>query len=133
MARQSFSDEQILAALREAARICGEPLSHGTYDGVARQVAGPSSARIIQRFSSWREACSAAGVTTTATSRRYTPKWDGTSVAAAVAQYLSSTGSTGTCADYQAWAREGDGRPSGATVRNVLGRWNEAKTAALSL
>lgn len=130
MARQSFSDDQIVAALREAARICGEPLSHGRYDAVAREVAGPSSARIIQRFGTWRTACSTAGVATTATSRRYTPRWDRTTVAAAVAQYLASPDRTGTYTDYQAWAREGEGRPSGATVRNVLGGWNDAKAAA---
>ena len=124
MPRQTFSDERILAALRAAASICGEPLSHGRYDGVAREVGGPSSARIIQRFGSWRGACASAGVATTATAR------DSTTVTAAVAKYLASDGRTGTYADYQEWARGRADRPSGPTVRNVMGGWNHAKAAA---
>ncbi|HNL51799.1 MAG TPA: hypothetical protein PKL68_07595 [Actinomycetota bacterium] len=130
MARQSYTDAQILQALRAAAALRGEPLSHSRYDAVAGRVSGPSSARIIQRFGSWRSACTAAGVTTAAAAREYRPKWDRATVAAAVAAYLASGGSTGTYTDYQAWARGEADRPSGPTVRNVMGGWNEAKEAA---
>ncbi len=130
MPRHTFSDERILAALRGAASMCGEPLSHGRYDTVASEVGGPSSARIIQRFGSWRGACVAAGVATATAARHYASKWDSTSVAAAVAQYLASDGRTGTYSDYQDWARGRADRPSGPTVRNVMGGWNPAKAAA---
>ncbi len=122
--RETFSDEDILAALRAAALEIGEPLSHGRYESLGR---GPSSARIIQRFGSWSAACAAAGVVSGSASRTYTQRWDRTAVISAVREYLI-TGS-GTYADYQDWARSED-RPSGATVRNVLGGWAAAKRAA---
>lgn len=130
--RQSFTDDQILAALRAAAGRCGEPLSHSRYDSVSREVAGPSSARIIQRFGSWRRACAAAGVAAGSPARRYTPRWDRAGVRAAVVDYLASEDCAGTYADYEGWARAGPDRPSGATVRNILGGWQAAKQAALA-
>lgn len=128
--RDTFSDEDILDALRAAAAQCGEPLSHTRYDAVSRSVGGPSSARIIQRFGSWRSACQAAGVTSGAAVREYQQRWDRAAVVAAVADYLASEGCTGSYADYTAWAAAEDGRPSGATVRNVMGGWNAAKQRA---
>jgi hypothetical protein len=128
--RQVYSDEDILGALRAAAGLCGEPLSHGRYETVAREVGGPSVARIIQRYGSWRAACSAADVASGVRAREYQHAWDAASVTAAVADYLAAQGSPGTFAGYVAWARAGEGRPSGATVRNVLGGWNAAKRAA---
>lgn len=128
--RRAFTDDQILNAIRAAASSCGEPLSHTRYDSVSRDVAGPSSARIIQRFGSWSQACSAAGVTSGIAARDYAPRWDRVSVTAAVAAYLASEECPGTYAGYEVWARAGADRPSGATVRNVLGGWSAAKAAA---
>lgn len=122
--RETFSDEDILEALRHAARQLGEPLSHNKYDTVP---GGPSSARIIQRFGSWRAACGAAGVESGSPSRTYRQRWDRAAVAAAVRDFLQ-LGST--YSQYEAWARENPDRPSGATVRNVLGGWAAAKAAA---
>jgi hypothetical protein len=130
--RQAFTDDQILEAIRAAARRCGEPLSHSRYDGVSGDVAGPSSARIVQRFGTWRQACSAAGVAAGSAGREYVQRWDRASVVIAVAQYLASEGCPRTYAGYEQWARAGADRPSGATVRNVLGGWRAAKAAAVS-
>jgi Homing endonuclease associated repeat len=127
--REAFTDDEILQAIRAAANRCGEPLSHGRYDSVSRDVAGPSSARVIQRFGSWRQACAAAGVTAGVPARDYTTRWDRASVTSAVAAYLASEGCPGTYAGYQEWARASTDRPSGATVRNVLGGWSAAKAA----
>lgn len=129
-ARESFSDDDIRRALREAAAACGEPLSHTRYDSVAASVAGPSSARVIQRFGSWREACGAAGVASSRPVREYDKRWDAARVAAAVAEYLTSGEGPPTYAGYAAWAQGSTERPSGATVRNVLGTWSAAKRAA---
>lgn len=128
--RMTFTEDQILDAIRAAADRCGQPLSHGRYDGVSREVAGPSSARIIQRFGSWGRACAAAGVTSAAAAREYAQRWDRAAVLAAVAEYLNSEGAAGTYADYVRWAQSGPERPSGATVRNVLGAWSAAKADA---
>lgn len=128
--REQFTDQQILHAIRAAADICGQPLSHTRYDGVSHEVQGPSSARIVQRFGTWRKACAAAGVESGVPARDYTPRWDAVSVPAAVAEYLAAEGSTGSYAGYEVWARASTDRPSGATVRNVMGGWSAAKTAA---
>ena len=130
MARQAFTDAQILAALRAAADLTEGPLSHSRYDAVSREVGGPSSARIIQRFGTWHQACRTAGVTSGRPARDYTPRWHRQSVTDAVAAYLASDDATGTYAGYESWARGHSDRPSGPTVRNVMGGWNEAKAAA---
>ena len=101
--QEAFSDADILRAIRDAARACGEPLSHTRYDSVAREVYGPSSARVIQRFGTWRRACQAAGVAARAAVREYQPRWGRVQVTAAVAEYLSAEGSVGTYADYEHW------------------------------
>lgn len=128
----AFTDDAILAAIRAAAALRGQPLSHGRYDEVSREVGGPSATRIIQRFGSWRAACSQAGVTSGTAGRAYEQRWDRAAVVAAVAEYLASPGRPATYTDYVDWARDRD-RPSGATVRNVLGGWNAAKLAARNL
>jgi hypothetical protein len=132
MARQAYTDAQILEALRAAAAHGQGPLSHTRYDAVSREVGGPSSARVIQRFGSWRTACEAAGVAPGTAARAYSARWHRQSVADAVARYLSEEAATGTYADYQAWAAGREDRPSGPTVRNVMGGWNEAKAATRS-
>jgi hypothetical protein len=128
--RGTFSDAEILSALRVAADRCGQPLSHTRYDAVAGSVGGPSSARIIQRFGSWSRACHEAGVSSVAASREYQKRWDAPSVTAAVMQYLESGEGPDTFAGYTAWARGNADRPSGATVRNVMGGWAAAKREA---
>ena len=128
--RDVFSDQEILEALRAAASMCGEPLSHTRYDGVSHKVGGPSSARIIQRFGSWSGACESAGVASGVTSREYKQRWDRSAVVSAVREYLAGDGAAGTYADFTAWAAADPDRPSGATVRNVLGGWNAAKEQA---
>lgn len=62
--------------------------------------------------------------------RAYEHRWDVPTVTAKVAEYLASRGCPGTFAGYEQWAKGDPGRPSGATVRNVLGGWDAAKTAA---
>lgn len=131
-ARDAFSDDDILRALRAAVVICGEPLSHSAYDRVSRDVGGPTSSRIIQRFGSWRQACDQADVRSCAASRVYQQRWDQQAVIAAVRGYLAEDGCAGTFSDYAAWAAGHQDRPSGATVRNVLGGWSAAKSQALT-
>lgn len=129
-AREAFTDDEILAAIRAAADRCGQPLSHTRYAGVSQDVGGASVARIIQRFGSWRRACAQAGVATSAPGRRYEQRWDRPAVVAAVSEYFATQDCPGTYADYVVWAKDGQDRPSGATVRNVLGSWSRAKQAA---
>ncbi len=126
-----FTEASILAVLRDVAAALGEPLSADSYDEVWRDYSGPSSVRIIQRFGSWNTACRAAGLRVNAGRTVYRRSWTQEQLVDAVADYLGSPGSRGSYAGYQAWAKEHDGRPSAQTVRNVLGNWATAKSAAL--
>ena len=125
--RRGLTDEQIVATLQAAAQRHGDPLSVAKYDAGGHE---PSSSRIIQRFGSWNAACVAAGLSTRATTRRYSRAWDAETVVAAVARYLASPDATGSYAEYAQWARTAEGAPSGQTVRNMLGSWAEAKSSA---
>lgn len=129
MRTPAFSDERLLGDLRAAAAELGEPLTAGGYDGWQRGRDSASPALLIRRFGSWNEACSRAGVATNKT-RSTTRRWSDEEVVAVVAAYLRARGSAGTFADYCAWAKEQDGVPSGATLRQRFPRWNEVKARA---
>lgn len=129
-----FSDAIILAHLREAAREAGQPLTVRMYEDVRSGFGGASSALVLQRFGTWREACVQAGVQHGQPVRRnYRRRWTPEQLAQAVAAYLRHDGTRGSFADYEAWARRTDGMPSGQTIRTHFGTWSAAKTAALVL
>lgn len=65
----AYTDEQILAGLRAAAEEHGQPLSVTQYDAYAASHDVVGRVRIIQRFSSWNQACEAAGLLVNATQR----------------------------------------------------------------
>ena len=129
MRTPDYSDEQLLAAIAAAAAELGEPLKAGAYDAWQRgRDDAASPALVIRRFGSWIEACTRAGVATNKT-RSTSRRWSDDEVVRVVATYLRSPGSTGTFADYSAWAREHDGVPSGATLRQRF-PWAEVKERA---
>lgn len=131
MRAPTFSDERILAGLREAAAEAGEPLAVTGYDGWRRDREAPSSTLVIRRFGSWTAACAAAGVSSNKT-RSTSRKWSDADVLAAVAAYLASEGSTGSYAGYVEWARVTDGAPSGPLLRQ-RGAWADLKQQAQQL
>lgn len=63
---RGWSEARILGLLRRAARTIDGPLSVSKFQAWGRknQVPLPSVLTIINRFGSWREACSAAGLST---------------------------------------------------------------------
>jgi hypothetical protein len=124
-----YSDRDLVAALAAAAVELGEPLTVGAYDAWQRGRDGAASpALVIRRFGSWTQACARAGVATN-TTRSTSRRWTDDEVVGVVASYLGSPGSTGTFADYTAWARTQEGAPSGATLRQRL-PWAEVKARA---
>lgn len=132
MRSPDFSDEQLLAALREAAAELGDPLTAGDYDTWQRgRDAAASPALLIRRFGSWRHACLAAGLRTN-TTRSTSRRWTDDDVVAIVAAYLRSEGATGSFAGYSEWAKEQPDAPSGATLRQ-RGAWAEIKAQAEGL
>jgi hypothetical protein len=127
-----YSDQQLVAALAAAAVELGEPLKVGAYDAWQRgRDDAASPALVIRRFGSWKQACTRAGVATN-TTRSTSRRWTDEQVVGIVASYLRSPGSTGTFADYTAWARAQQGAPSGATLRQRL-PWAEVKARAENL
>jgi len=129
MRAPEFSDSQLLARLRAAAAELGEPLTAAAYDRWQRSHEGASPALLIRRFGSWNEACAKAGVATNKT-RSTSRRWSDEQVVEIVASYLRAPGSTGSFADYSAWAREQPGAPSGATLRQRYPSWTEVKQRA---
>jgi hypothetical protein len=124
-----FHDDQLRAGLRAAAAELGEPLTATGYDDWQRgHDDAASTALLIRRFGSWRAACAAAGVGANAT-RSTSRRWSEDDLVAIVAAYLRSPGSTGSFADYSAWARTQPDAPSGATLRQ-RGTWADLKQRA---
>jgi hypothetical protein len=132
MRTPEFSDQHLVAFLQAAAAELGEPLTAGSYDAWQRSRDAASPALLIRRFGSWNGACARAGVATNKT-RSTTRRWSDEEVIGIVASYLRAPGSTGSFADYSAWAKEQDGVPSGATLRQRYPRWSEVKQRAQAL
>lgn len=128
MRTPEFSDDQLLADLARAAAELGEPLTVGGYDAWQRGRTAASPALLVRRFGTWNQACSRAGVATNKT-RSTSRRWTEDQVVGIVARYLRAEGSTGSFADYTAWAREQPGVPSGATLRQRFA-WAEIKERA---
>lgn len=128
MAGAKYTDEQIFAGLRAAAESVDGPLSVATYDAWRLEHGGASGIGIIRRFGKWHIACERAGVEVIARPIR-TTGFTEADVIAAVAGYLVEPDSSGSFSGYVAWAKQREGVPSGATVRNFL-TWQRAKELA---
>lgn len=128
MRAPEYSDARLAADLAAAADELGQPLTASAYDAWQRSHDAASPALLIRRFGSWNEACARAGVATNKT-RSTTRRWSDDDAVAIVASYLTAPGSTGTFADYSEWARQQDGAPSGATLRQRC-PWAEIKQRA---
>ncbi|WP_220699266.1 homing endonuclease associated repeat-containing protein [Nocardioides cavernaquae] len=130
MRAPTFTDDQLLEAVRTAAAEVGAPLPVTAYD--AWRKAGDrdcaSGTLVIRRLGSWNAACEAAGVATNKT-RSTSRRWTDEEVVAIVARYLTADGSPGSYAGYVDWARETEGVPSGPTLRQRFA-WNEVKERA---
>lgn len=129
MRTPDFSDEQLLADVAAAAAELGEPLTASAYDAWQRPREAASPALLIRRFGSWNHACARAGVATNKT-RSTSRRWSDDDVVRIVARYLADPGTSGSFADYSAWAKEQDGVPSGATLRQRYPKWSELKARA---
>jgi len=120
-------DARVFAELaRVAALPGGSPLSTGFYDA-HRGESSLGTARLIQRWGSWQEVCSAAGVTCHAAVRTYSSTWSEEELLGWVRRFLAESSGTSYAA-FTAWAREhkSDGAPSAQTVRNRFGGWADA-------
>jgi hypothetical protein len=144
-----YSYDDILAALRRAAKDVGEPLTKVKYDNWREENEGvPSAIRIIQVAGTWIDACTDAGVGT-GPSGGMPPRWTRDQIIVYMAAFLNNPALTSTT--YQAYGewthnlgKDPDGKytrsgalrspthrpnkaPSPQTVRNAMGNWTEAK------
>lgn len=130
MGNHRYSDEVMLDALRQAAAIVGQPMSTGAYESVQKDRGLPMWLTIVNRFGGWNAACKAAGLKVNSQHKGKAATWDPGSCATAVARFLADPEvASESFAAYVAWAKKRDGVPSGPTVKNVFGTWNEAKAA----
>lgn len=125
----TYSDDDLLDALRAAAADLTGPLSVKAYEAHQQQVGGPTYARIIQRLGSWNAALARAGLETRSVTRGYARRWSEEDLVAVVRRFLDESGSASYAA-YDAWARTEPGAPSAQTVRNHFGGWGAAKERA---
>lgn len=128
MRAPDYTDQELIAGVAAAAAELGEPLTSTAYDAWQRGRDAASLTLVVRRLKSWNEACVLAGVATNKT-RSTTRRWSDDEIVGIVAAYLRMPGSTGSFADYSAWARTQEGVPSGATLRQRF-PWADAKQRA---
>lgn len=129
-AQRQYTPADLIGWIQAAAVVHGSPLAGTAYDEFSAAHGGPSRVLLLQRFDTWNAACSQAGLAVNFRHDGYHRRWTETQMLELVADYLCSADSRGTYADYDRWAREGENRPSGQTLRNTIGPWRDIKTAA---
>ena len=134
-----YSRDQILEAIRNAYELRNpsmtmysahetQPVS-GTYYEKLRQsdsIYGPSQARIIQIFGTWKNACQEAGVPSLDSYRKnYDLRWSDEELVLQLAEFISSNFSP-SVEGFDEWSRCKEGRCSSGTIRNQLGAWSDS-------
>lgn len=130
--------ESSLKALKEAATLA-YPLHKTDYDDLRyrRFIRGPSSARILQVFGSWKRACEAAGVECGSVSRRegVSRRWSQHELLVIVLRYLTDPRYRGQSEHYSEWRDalpESADLPSFTTILNSRGElWSRIRMKAL--
>lgn len=138
---RKFSDETILEGLRRMSRQRaaeqgrpGElvPVSYVYWNAHRDPELLPTSVRVMQRFSTWNQACEAAGIPIRAQRKRSgpTPRWDDQDCLRWVATFLHRCDGSSSYAAFDAWIRTQPDAPSAQTIRNRIGGWNTILRAA---
>lgn len=137
-AYRQYSNEQTLTSIRAAWALSAHTaagLSYKRYQDLMDRgdITGPSAVRVVQIFGSWSRALDLAGVPAGATPRRdYSSHWSDGEILAAVGRYLNDPDTTGSFSGWDEWRRSNAPEaPSGALVRNRLGKWSQVKAQAL--
>lgn len=128
-----YDEEDLKQVLREAAKVCGEPLTLPAYHKAAPKYGWPSALTITQRFKTWEEACKAAGVKV---NRSTGPRKGSISIedclvalricrADLIKLNEIPEGGEPSYERYVKWARA-NSQPSGPTVRSKIGPWKAA-------
>jgi hypothetical protein len=136
--RSIFSDEELIACLREAATVADGRLSIESYTRYAadRRLGDgrpwPSHQTALLRFGSWRAAVEEAGLPPPASApRRLARRFDVERCVDAFVDVARALGHLPTAKEYGDAATSSRGRlPSLATVRHRVGSWRRALQAA---
>ena len=135
-ASQAYADQDLLCALREAARELPSPLAIESYRRWAQAKSNghpcPGPEVIILRFAGWRRALVRAGLPSNA---RHGPHaaYDYTTVVGAIAAAWREMGGYPSVVRYDAWRAGRSQIPSAATVRRFARSWDDLLADAYPL
>lgn len=129
----TYSDEEMAAAIQRAAAELGDGVSSAAYDAWSRKRDDAPSARaIINRFGSWNAARSRGGLAATSAAREYVEQWTKAACLESLQEWLLSRPFRLSAKAYSDWSTGHPDRASLATVRNKFGGWTAALDAAQS-
>lgn len=125
----TYSDADILTAIRRASEDIGDVPTAAQYAQLARALALPSLPTIHNRFDGWAAAVRAAGMTPHASRRsHYTRRWSADACWNVMRRLVAELGEVPTFAQYELLSAANDDLPSGGTIRKRLGRWTDIVT-----
>jgi len=128
MAVQRFSDSDILDALRLVANQIGTVLSVTKYDH-NRANDQPSSALIIQRFSTWNQALSAADLPQNEAQQKYKSRFTLADAIGYTREFLAEVDRP-SYQGFSEWIKKQPDAPSAQTCRKLAGSWQNLLSAA---
>jgi transposase len=135
--RQRYSDQELVAALREAAPNLASPMGHDAYRDWARRRSRdghpwPGTQVAMKRFGGWRKALASAGLPT---NRGGGPRttYDLEDAVAALGAAWRELGHYPSVVDYDAWRAGRGGIPASATARRFAASWDDLLLMAYPL
>ncbi len=121
----TYDQDFLKKCLREAAKVCGEPLTIPAYRQEAPKQEWPADLTITKAFGNWENACKAAGVKSNASQGPRRGAYTEEDCLIALRICKAEMGEIPSYEKYCDWAKI-NRRPSGATVRVKVGPWREA-------
>ena len=126
---KTYSDRDIIVALRSVAARLGRVPIAKEYGALARELEYPSLPTVLNRMGGWTSALRAAGLTPVSTpARTRSRRWTADACWAALRGAVAELGEIPTVVGYARYAVNRNDLPSSATLRNRLGRWSAITT-----
>jgi len=121
---QTYSDRDIIVALRAVAAGLGRVPSAKEYALLARDAELPTLPTVLNRMGGWTNAVQAAGMTPAGVSNARSRRWTDAACWAALRGVVDELSEIPTVLSYERHAAGRADLPSSATLRNRLGRWS---------
>jgi len=121
---QTYSERDIIVALRAVAAALGRVPSAKEYAMLARGLELPSLPTVLNRMDGWSRAVRAAGMTPFAAPTTRRRRWTDSACWSALRRVVDELGEIPTVLSYERCAAGRHDLPSSATLRNRLGRWS---------